>query len=251
MGICTYKKGTAYKLSENFTSNEFDCHGNGCCSATKIDESLVFYLQKIREHFGQPITISSGYRCPTHNKNEGGETGSRHTKGQAADIVVKGVAPAEVAKYAESVGILGIGLYETKNDGFFVHIDTRTYKSFWYGQAQKYRSTFGGSKADATVKAWQEAAIADGYKFPKYGADGGWGSECEEVAKKAVCKRCYFPNWKNKNLVKIIQTHVGVSADGKFGAGTKNAVKAWQEENGLVADGEVGYNTWRKMIIGK
>ena len=143
--IKTYKKGTAEKLSKNFTSKEFDCHGNGCCVKTQIDEQLVNYVQKIRDHFGKPVNISSGYRCSTHNKNVGGATGSRHAKGQAADIYINGVAPAEIAKYAESIGIKGIGLYETNKDGYFVHVDTRETKSFWYGQAQLRRETFGGN----------------------------------------------------------------------------------------------------------
>lgn len=139
------------KLSEHFTSNEFDCHGSGCCSTTIINEKLVEYLEKIREHFKKPITITSAYRCVTHNRNVGGATGSRHSKGDAADIVVSGVAPAEVARFAESIGIKGIGLYETSADGHFVHIDTRDVKSFWYGQKCAARSTFGGSNASTTV----------------------------------------------------------------------------------------------------
>lgn len=140
-----YTKGAVTKLSANFKSTEFDCHGSGCCAETVIDEKLVGYLQKIRDHFGKPVNVSSAYRCPTHNKNVGGATGSCHAKGKAADIYINGVAPSEIAKYAESIGILGIGLYETATDGYFVHVDTRTSKSFWYGQAQKYRSTFGGT----------------------------------------------------------------------------------------------------------
>ena len=103
------------------------------------------------------------------------------------------------------------------------------------------------SKVNLTVQDWQKAAIADGFKFPKYGADGMWGSECEAVAKKAICKRCYWP-WKNKNLTKIIQKAVGVQADGKFGDGTKSAVTKWQRLIGLTADGIVGYNTWKKIL---
>jgi uncharacterized protein YcbK (DUF882 family) len=144
----SYTKGNAVKLSTNFNSTEFDCHGSGCCSTTIVDPKLVEYLQKIRDHFGKSVTITSGYRCAKHNKNIGGATKSYHAKGQAADIVVKDVAPAEVAKYAESIGIKGIGLYETNKDGHFVHIDTRTIKSFWYGQSQVHRSTFGGSSND-------------------------------------------------------------------------------------------------------
>lgn len=142
--IKKYKKDESEVLSKNFTSKEFDCHGKNCCNETEIDLQLIEFLQKIRDHFGKPLHISSGYRCPVHNRNVGGATGSRHGKGMAADIYINGVEPAEIAKYAESIGIKGIGLYETKNDGFFVHIDTRDSKYFWYGQAQKYRETFGG-----------------------------------------------------------------------------------------------------------
>lgn len=244
MAIKEYRKDYRTTLSANFKSNEFACQGKGCCSKVYIDSTLVSYLQKIRDHFKAPVTITSGYRCEKHNKAVGGASGSYHTKGQAADIMVKGVKPAEVAKYAESIGVKGIGLYETTRDGYFVHVDTRPKKSFWYGQAQAYRSTFGGVNA---VEEWQKAAVADGFKFPKYGIDGAWGSECEAVAKKAVCKRCFWP-WKNKNLTKIVQRAVGVKGDGKFGSGTKKAVKEWQKNNGLTADGEVGLNTWRKML---
>ena len=140
-----YAKGGKVKLANNFNSSEFDCHGSGCCSETLVDQQLVEYLQKIRNHFGKPVNISSGYRCATHNKSVGGATGSRHTKGQAADIYINGIVPAEIAKYAESLGIKGIGLYETDKDGHFVHVDTRTTKSFWYGQSESPRTTFGGA----------------------------------------------------------------------------------------------------------
>ena len=47
------------------------------------------------------MTINSAYRTPAHNKAVGGATGSQHVKGTAADIVVAGAAPLEVAQYAE------------------------------------------------------------------------------------------------------------------------------------------------------
>ncbi len=98
------------------------------------------YLQKIRDHFGKAVSISSAYRCEKHNKKIGGATKSKHMYGQAADIKVSGIKPIEVAKYAESLGCLGIGHYDT-----FVHIDTRTTKFFWYSDAQIPRTTFGGT----------------------------------------------------------------------------------------------------------
>lgn len=153
MAVITYKKSDRIQLSKNFNSYEFRCGlGRPCaCQTTLIDEALVEILQRIRDHWpGHVLHITSGYRCPVYNRSVGGATGSYHSKGMAADITVDGVAPREVAKYAESIGVLGIGLYETQADGFFVHVDTRTYKSFWYGQEQAPRTTFGGQKSETT-----------------------------------------------------------------------------------------------------
>jgi peptidoglycan hydrolase-like protein with peptidoglycan-binding domain len=97
-----------------------------------------------------------------------------------------------------------------------------------------------------TVKEWQLAAIADGYKFPKYGADGEWGAECESIAAKAIVKKRL--TYTNKNLTKIIQKVVGVEADGKFGNDTKNAVLRYQSLNDLKANGEVDLMTWKKIL---
>lgn len=96
------------------------------------------------------------------------------------------------------------------------------------------------------IKQWQLNAIADGFKFPKYGADGKWGSECLSVAKKAVCKKRI--TYKYKNLTKMVQNAVGVTADGKFGKDTKNAVIKWQKLVGLKADGCVGPESWKKLL---
>lgn len=251
MAIKTYTKGSKEKVSENFLAKEFDCKGSGCCSTTKIDTNLIEVVQKIRTHFGKPTTINSAYRCEKHNKAVGGASGSYHTKGMAADISVKDIKPAEVAKYAESIGILGIGLYETDKDGYFVHIDTRTSKSFWYGQSEKPRDTFGGApkkedKSKLSVKEWQKSAMADGFKLV-YGADGIWGAECEALAKKAVCKKQTI-GYKFPNLTKIVQKAVGTTVDGKFGNNTRDFVKAYQKRYGLTDDGVVGYNTWKKIL---
>lgn len=136
------KKGEVIQLSANFKSSEFDCKGKNCCSSGIIDEKLIEWLQKIRNHFGVSVTVNSGFRCPTHNAKVGGSSSSHHMKGMAADIVVKGKTPREVAQYAEKIGIQRIGLYETDKDGYFVHIGSGTTKRFWYGQAGKEVTTF-------------------------------------------------------------------------------------------------------------
>lgn len=97
-----------------------------------------------------------------------------------------------------------------------------------------------------TVLEWQKAAIADGYKFPKYGADGEWGKECESVAKEAIVK--YIKPYTNLNLTKIVQNVVGVTADGKCGVKTDEAIKKYQAANGLTATGLVDLKTWKKIL---
>jgi uncharacterized protein YcbK (DUF882 family) len=222
MATNTYKKGQKTKLSENFNSLEFDCHGSGCCSETIINPKLVEYVQKIRDHFGKSITVTSGYRCPVHNKRIGGATGSRHSKGDAADIVVSGVAPREVAKYAESIGIKGIGLYETNADGHFTHVDTRDVKSFWYGQNEAKRTTFGGSTPapDPSPAPAPKPSINNDVL-----SIGDTGEDVRELQE-----------W----LVKLGYNVGSKGPDGDFGSKTYTAVIDFQRKHDLDDDGIVG-----------
>ncbi len=43
-------------------------------------------LDPIRERWGDPITVNSGYRCPELNRAVGGVATSQHCRGEAADI---------------------------------------------------------------------------------------------------------------------------------------------------------------------
>lgn len=49
-------------------------------------QTLSTCLSFIRERFGAPIIVNSGYRCPELNKAVGGVPKSRHQDGIAADI---------------------------------------------------------------------------------------------------------------------------------------------------------------------
>ena len=51
---------------------------------------LLKFLQGFRDAYGEPIIISSGYRCPKLNKAVGGAKRSSHLHCLAADLVVKG-----------------------------------------------------------------------------------------------------------------------------------------------------------------
>lgn len=115
-------------LSENFKVKEFACKDGS--DVIFVAPELVEVLQKIRTHFGKAVNINSAYRTPTYNKKVGGATYSQHLYGTAADIRINGVAPKDIAAYAETLlnGTGGIGIYSN-----FVHIDVRKGKSRWNG----------------------------------------------------------------------------------------------------------------------
>ena len=116
------------KLSTNFKVKEFACSDGS--DPIFIDSDLVNVLQKIRNHFGKAVTITSAYRTPGRNKAVGGQTYSQHLYGKAADIKVNGATPKQVASYAETLlkSKGGIGTYNT-----FTHIDVRSTKARWKG----------------------------------------------------------------------------------------------------------------------
>ena len=82
----------------------------------------------VRDRFGQPVTITSGNRCPEYNAKVGGSSKSYHPRGRAADIQVANVAPADVQAYllAKYPDQYGIGCYDD-----FTHVDTRSNKARW------------------------------------------------------------------------------------------------------------------------
>lgn len=105
-------------LSIHFDRAEFACQCK--CGEDTVDALLLEALEAIRNHFEKPIRVTSGFRCKRHNERIGGSKNSQHTKGRAADIVVSGTSPSDVADLAEDLG-MSVGRYST-----FTHLDSRT-----------------------------------------------------------------------------------------------------------------------------
>lgn len=86
------------KLTKNFTKEEFE--RSATAEKYKIDNTIPpkYYdylialceqLQTIRNEWGEPIIISSGYRCKELNKKVGGASNSDHVYSCAVDIHTK------------------------------------------------------------------------------------------------------------------------------------------------------------------
>ncbi len=119
------KEGDKY-LREHFKVREFACADGS--DMILISLELAEVLDNMRRHFNAPIIINSAYRTASHNKKVGGAKRSQHLYGNAADIVVKGVSPAKVAAYAETLLQEKGGIGEYRG---FVHIDVRKEKARW------------------------------------------------------------------------------------------------------------------------
>lgn len=206
MSVKTYyvsKVGNS-KLSKNFKVKEFQSRDGA--DRVVIDDDLVGLLQRVRDHFGQPVNITSGFRTATYNAKVGGTTSSYHTRGRAADIQVRGVNPGKVAMYLESIGAPGIGLY-THGNGF-VHVDTRGTKYRWL-QTAKGAKYEGVNRMLPTLKKGGENNTIQAVKLlqSKLGVSqsGTFGDTTERAVRK-------------------FQLQNGLKVDGIAGENTWNAL---------------------------
>ncbi len=101
-------------ISKDFSYKEFEASAvadkKGICNViTSFDvrDSILALvknvLQPLRDAWGKPLHINSGYRCEKLNAAVGGVPTSQHVKGEAADIAAEN--PVELARLAVKLGL--------------------------------------------------------------------------------------------------------------------------------------------------
>lgn len=118
-----------------FNIDEFICKC-GSCDFTDMSVNLIDMLHRIRSRVGSPIIITSGIRCPDHNRAVGGATASRHVPkggmGHAVDLMCPGFsAPMLYLIHRQYDMMSGTGLYTTNKS---LHIDDRPALMEWVGK---------------------------------------------------------------------------------------------------------------------
>lgn len=106
---------------KHFKKEEFTCKCG--CKQNNMNLEVVKVADEIRSHFGKPAIVNSGYRCTKHNKNVGGVSNSRHLKGKAIDLYVKGINGQTLLSYTKKLVNQGKLRYTYFIAGDAVHID--------------------------------------------------------------------------------------------------------------------------------
>tara|TARA_R100000544_G_C2220605_1_gene57322 strand:+ start:877 stop:1299 length:423 start_codon:yes stop_codon:yes gene_type:complete len=135
------------KLSKNFTLDEFIesrfydeevqegvwiSYDNDCEILETNLQRLASNLQVLRDYVGKSVIINIAYRPSWYEINMGRSGTSQHCSAKAADIVVSGMTPDEVADTIEELILKdkmengGLGRYDT-----FTHFDVRGYAARW------------------------------------------------------------------------------------------------------------------------
>ncbi len=109
----------------HFKMREFACP---CCGLFLMEYSCVKTIDMLRHHCGFPLVISSGYRCPAHNKAIGGAPESKHLLGQAVDIDIGTLNSSQIHMLIE----LGMPLFNGFGFGKGkLHFDVREKPTAW------------------------------------------------------------------------------------------------------------------------
>ena len=126
------------QITTNFNEAELACRH---CGRMWFTDAAVQHLQKLRDDYGKPMHITSGYRCPEHNDAVSG-TGLNgpHTQVEdeniTVDVAVRGGNALRLVVCAALLGWVGVGANQ-KGAERFVHLDrlsqteTRPRPWFW------------------------------------------------------------------------------------------------------------------------
>ena len=135
MPVNHYDYNDSTQLSPHFNAREFRC-SCGKSHETLLASELVDKLESLYTALNcSKIIVTSGYRCPEHDKAVGGTSSGQHTKGSAADVCCYGqdgqpISSKAVCCKAQDLGFTGIANITSSYQ--YTHLDVRT-SAKWYG----------------------------------------------------------------------------------------------------------------------
>lgn len=110
-------------------------------------------LDPLREAYGKPIVVNSGYRSPALNKAVGGVPDSQHLTGMAADLRGEKNTKAELAEMcrrAISLGVYDQLIFEHSGNSLWLHISYNP-----RGNRRQLLSYKGGRYTSLPTSGWE------------------------------------------------------------------------------------------------
>ena len=221
MPVNHYDYNDSTQLSPHFNAHEFRC-SCGKIHETLISSELIEKLEALYTTLNcSKIIVTSGYRCPDHDKAVGGTSSGQHTKGTAADVCCYGqdgqpISSKTVCCKAQDLGFTGIANITSSYQ--YTHLDVRT-SGKWYGNeihgngtvTDDFYKYFGIENAESKTKnilkgidvsyaqgviAWEKVKASGLVDFAILRA--GYGRETTQVDTQfernyAACKRLGIP----------------------------------------------------------
>lgn len=244
------------QLSAHFNSREFHCKC-GKTHDTEINPTLVTNLEKLYRVLDcSKIVVTSGYRCPTHDKNVGGNGTGQHTKGNAADIICYGqddsiISTKKVACKAQDIGFRGIGNIDSTYTA--IHVDVRT-GAKWYGD-EAVRGGTSGSVTDDFYRYYSDKDNSTA-ELQKILNGKGAALNVDGIAGEktlAECRKYTIDKGDSGELTRWVQTRLNAigfncgTADGITGERTMTAIHSFQQAHRLGV-GYLGGSDWDALI---
>ena len=106
-----------------FSESEMACKCG--CGQSPMDQDFMDKLDELREAYGKPMRITSGYRCPDHPIEAKKSKPGAHSSAKACDIGADRADAHEILRLAFTLGFKRIGVQQ-KGSGRFIHLDTAT-----------------------------------------------------------------------------------------------------------------------------
>lgn len=108
-----------WSLYPSFSEDEFRCRHTRRCA---MHPEFMARLQRLREAYGKPMKITSGFRDRTHPAEARKTTTGAHVLGRACDVAAAGPDAIRLIVLAAEFGFTGIGVQQ-KGEGRFIHLD--------------------------------------------------------------------------------------------------------------------------------
>lgn len=231
-----------HKYAPNFKPEEFRCDCGRCSGYPSFMKQVELkHLQKIRDHFKKPITITSGLRCDYENRQCGGVSNSGHLRGYAADFYMKGVTDTVENRKSTLKWLMKQPNHQFSYGAYIVDSEGKYWPSGQMGNAM-HTETHKPDKTEKKSKYYNTDTIIGEARCNEYGQIYG-GKPGDQTGKEVGMGEWYKGGWthvfrpKDPDVAeKIAQAMMDTCNNSNIGynASEPNRYAAWDnaEKNG-------------------